>query len=247
MKIIPLSEQSLVILFEQTLSKSIFDKVVILDQHLMALCEQQPEWIGVITERVPAYASLYLQFNTQKISSTILAERLQTLWDSICGQVSTSSAIKQHHIPVFYDQEVAPDLQQVANYHHLSVDEVIQCHSQKVYDVYAIGFAPGFAYLGILNEQLKIPRKETPRLIVPKGSVAIAEQQTSIYPNNTPGGWHIIGNSPFFVDKTDEELLRLFNVGDQVIFEPIDLSSFISLSKNEDQNTSHNPFINKVD
>ena len=117
-----------------------------------------------------------------------------------------------------YGGEYGPDLEWVARYHSMEVEEVIRLHTGSVYHVYMIGFTPGFAYMGELPAVLVTPRKETPRTAVPRGSVGVAQEQTGIYPSESPGGWQIIGRTPlklFDPTKTPPTLLRM---GDQVRF-----------------------------
>jgi inhibitor of KinA len=99
-------------------------------------------------------------------------------------------------IPVVYGGEYGPDLQLVAQYHNLTPREVIDFHTRPAYRVYMIGFTPGFPYLGEVLDAIATPRRETPRTLVPKGSVGIAQRQTGIYPVDSPGGWQIIGWTP---------------------------------------------------
>ena len=107
------------------------------------------------------------------------------------------------------------------------MDEIIKLHTSKLYDVYAIGFAPGFAYLASVDEKIAIPRLDTPRKNIPKGSVAIANTQTAVYPQSSPGGWNIIGRTTFeFFDKTIDELTPV-KVGDKIKFNPISKDEFI--------------------
>jgi KipI family sensor histidine kinase inhibitor len=119
---------------------------------------------------------------------------------------STNKLIK---IPTNYKNNL--DLQRVAKHNYLTIDEVIKLHTQTIYRVYAIGFIVGFAYLAKVNPKITTPRLETPRAEVPKGSVAIADNQTAIYPQNSAGGWNIIGHTHF--DEFDS-----FCVGDRVQF-----------------------------
>jgi inhibitor of KinA len=106
---------------------------------------------------------------------------------------------------------------------------VIALHSSIIYDVYAIGFAPGFAYLGNVDKRIAMPRKETPRQKIFKGSVGIADQQTAIYPSDSPGGWQIIGRTPIsLIDYNDDKLTK-FETGDKVKFNPISRADFIDM------------------
>ena len=114
-------------------------------------------------------------------------------------------------IPPHYNKKVGIDLQRVAKLNRLSIEEVIKLHTETTYRVYAIGFMVGFAYLASLSPKLITPRLSTPRAKVPKGSVAIAEHQTAIYPQNSAGGWNIIGHTEF-------DDFESFEVGDSVQF-----------------------------
>jgi len=132
---------------------------------------------------------------------------------------------KTLEIPVVYGGEYGPDMEWVSQYHNISVDEVIQLHTGTTYQVYMIGFMPGFPYLGELPEGLATPRRETPRTVIPQGSVAIAQRQTGIYPVESPGGWQILGRTP----------LKLFNPlhSPPTLLEMGDLVRFFSIGEKE--------------
>ncbi|PPL00193.1 5-oxoprolinase subunit PxpB [Parapedobacter indicus] len=133
-------------------------------------------------------------------------------------------------IPICYGGEFGPDLDEVAHRNGLTPAEVVQQHSTALYHVYLIGFTPGFPYLGGLPQQLATPRKPTPRPLVPHGSVGIAGKQTGIYPQDTPGGWQIIGRTPLpLFDATNRPPARL-KAGDQVVFQPISPEQFYTNS-----------------
>ena len=121
-------------------------------------------------------------------------------------------------IPVCYGGEYGPDLEAVARHCKLTTDEVVSLHSEGTYDVYAIGFSPGFPYLGGLSPKLHTPRRESPRTSVPAGSVGIGGQQTGIYPLASPGGWQLIGRTPKPLLRLDNENPALLRVGDRVQF-----------------------------
>ena len=123
-------------------------------------------------------------------------------------------------IPVVYDGE---DLGEVAQRTGLAVEEVVKCHSGRDYRVWMLGFAPGFPYLGVLDEVLCLPRREVPRARIAAGSVAIAEAQTGIYPSESAGGWHILGRTErrtFDLERAEPFLLR---PGDLVRFVPVEV------------------------
>ncbi|MDP9178186.1 MAG: 5-oxoprolinase subunit PxpB [Gemmatimonadota bacterium] len=176
-----------------------------------------------ILDIVPAYAGLTVYFDPRRATYHELTTSLRgAVADSRAGISSVAADDAQGktiRIPTRYDGE---DLADVAARTGLSRDRIVELHSSPEYRVYVIGFVPGFAYLGELDEALVLPRRATPRKRVPAGSVAIAEAQTGIYPFSTPGGWHLLGTTRvtmFDVAAPEPALLR---VGDTVIFEPID-------------------------
>ncbi|MFG1489488.1 allophanate hydrolase subunit 1, partial [Oceanospirillum sp. HFRX-1_2] len=144
-------------------------------------CEQIRQLKG-ITDLIPAYTSVLVTFDLLLVDAAQLRLQLETLLTDL-SSVDQSGGMEGNEvsIPVYYAPEVAPDLEALAKAKGLTVDEVIQRHSQKSYRVAAIGFAPGFAYLGDVDESIAQPRHETPRLAVAKGSVAIAGTQTAVY------------------------------------------------------------------
>ena len=134
---------------------------------------------------------------------------------------------KTFEIPVAYGGGYGPDLKWVAEYHQLTTEEVVRLHSETVYQVYMIGFTPGYPYLGELPAAIATPRRETPRTAVPKGSVAIAQRQTGIYPVESPGGWQIIGRTPFSLFNPDASPPVPLKMGDQVKFVPINAEEYM--------------------
>ncbi len=132
-------------------------------------------------------------------------------------------------LPVCYEGEYAPDLDEVAQRSKLSVNEVIQLHSSTVYDILFIGFLPGFPFLAELPEILRFPRRTSPRLRVPAGSVAIANDQTAIYPWESPGGWHLLGRCPVPLFNSTWAEPSLLTPGGQVSFEAVSEKDFKTL------------------
>jgi inhibitor of KinA len=135
-------------------------------------------------------------------------------------------AAKLVEIPVYYGGDRAPDIQAVADHCKMSPAEVVSIHSRAEYRVHAIGFTPGFPYLGGLPEVLRIPRRATPRAHVPAGSVAIGGSQTGVYPVDSPGGWQIIGRTPLPLFRPRERQAALLKPGDQVRFKVISEQEF---------------------
>jgi len=129
-------------------------------------------------------------------------------------------------VPVCYDQEFGEDLAYIAQVHRLTIEEVVAIHTSTSYFVHMIGFLPGFPYLGGLSPRIATPRKESPRTLVAAGSVGIAGAQTGVYPIDSPGGWQIIGRSPWqFFDQHVDPPCRV-RAGDTVKFNAITLHEF---------------------
>mgnify|MGYP005819369923 CR=1 FL=1 len=124
-------------------------------------------------------------------------------------------------IRVCYDLQFGIDLEAISSEKGLSIEEIIALHTENMYTVYFTGFLPGFLYLGGLNEKLSTPRKQTPRTAIPKGAVAIGGTQTGIYPQVSPGGWNIIGNTPVPMFRVNETKPCKIQAGDKIKFHPI--------------------------
>lgn len=140
------------------------------------------------------------------------------------------SAFKLWKIPVCYDDKFAIDLEEIAIEKSIKKEQIIELHFNAICTVYFIGFLPGFLYLGGLDKLLHFPRKETPRLRIEKGAVGIGGNQTGIYPNQSPGGWNIIGNSPIsFFDASKQEPC-FAKAGDKIQFVPISLKEHSDIS-----------------
>lgn len=180
-------------------------------------------WSGIL-DIVPTYRSVTIHFDPLHWNSAMLTRKLKTL-----PQRDPKLAVSEgrfHEIPVLYGGEWGPDLEEVARCSGLQPDEVIALHTSMPYRVYMLGFSPGFPYLGLVPEQLAIPRRSTPRTKVPAGSVGIADRQTGIYPTATPGGWQLIGRTPIAVYWKNETNPFLLQPGDRVRFKPIARDEF---------------------
>ncbi len=176
--------------------------------------------IAGIEEIIPSYRSLLVAYDPQLISFEDLTDQLKDIEKTLSGV-----KIPEHRrveIPTLYGGEFGPDLDFVARHHGLTSEEVIRIHSSQDYLVYMLGFTPGFAYLGGNLEKIATPRLNTPRVEVPAGSVGIAENQTGIYPIESPGGWQIIGRTPLTLFNPFQPPHFLLMVGDMVRFIPID-------------------------
>jgi KipI family sensor histidine kinase inhibitor len=170
-----------------------------------------------VEDVLAANASVGIYFDPASTDTVALRKSVDTIVADI-PKKSESEDTGEHVIPVRYD---GPDLEEVANETNLSIEEIVQRHSGKPYRVYAVGFAPGFAYLGDLDPSLAVRRRSTPRTKVPPGSVAIANRQTGIYPFATPGGWRLIGTTEVKPFDPQRDPAALFSVGDTVRFEPV--------------------------
>ncbi|WP_277053380.1 5-oxoprolinase subunit PxpB [Zestomonas thermotolerans] len=176
-----------------------------------------------LTDLVPGWNSLLLHYDLLRTDHRRLAERLRPLLDAWQARPREEGGGRLHEIPIWYAGE---DLPEVAAGCGLSVTEVIALHSGRTYQVGVIGFAPGFAYLSELDERLALPRRATPRTRVPAGSLAIAERQTAVYPQASPGGWHLIGRCPWRLFDARREPPCPLAVGDRVRFVAIDEAAF---------------------
>ncbi|TBL78681.1 5-oxoprolinase subunit PxpB [Paenibacillus thalictri] len=155
-------------------------------------------------------------------------ERVRDMLQRIMEQLSETADRKSRlvEIPVCYGGAYGPDLDQVAEINRLTPEEVVHIHSSSEYLVYLIGFAPGFPYLGGMDPRIAAPRRQTPRLAVPSGSVGIAGEQTGVYPLESPGGWQLIGRTPISLFVPDQSPPVLVEAGDVIRFYPISRQTF---------------------
>lgn len=218
MKIMPFGDSALLVNFEQKIDLKINQKV----NALYNLITKSN--LEAVTYLIPAYCSLTIGFNFKKINHQSLETKLKEL----LSQLETTGTIEQREllIPVCYDDEFALDIPELVGLSGLTKRQIVQCHSSSVYNVYMIGFIPGFPYMGVLPAELHFKRKLEPRLKVPKGSVGITGSQTGIYPMDVPGGWQIIGKTPLNIFDGSKKEPFTFQSGDNVRFEEIDKETF---------------------
>ncbi|GAA0792234.1 5-oxoprolinase subunit PxpB [Marinobacterium sediminicola] len=188
-----------------------------------------------LVDIIPSYTSVLVSFDLQQADRFAIESRLKAAIDQSEALSEQTMTAREVVLPVYYGPEAALDMEHIARECQLTPEEVVRLHSEQIYRVYAIGFSPGFAYLGNTPEPLRIARKSTPRLKVPAGSLGIADNQTAIYPSQTPGGWQIIGRTPLEMIDWDSETLTRVNVGDRVRFEPVDRDTFISMGGRLDE------------
>ncbi len=179
-----------------------------------------------IVDLVPSYASLLVIFDLDRSDPFAIRQKLRAALASLDAVDAGAGSLVT--LPVYYGLESGPDLEVIAERANISVDEVIDIHQQQEYRVYAIGFAPGFAYLGEVDERIAAPRLSTPRQKVPRGAVAIADRQTAVYPAVSPGGWNLIGLCPTRMFDPDSDPSMPVKVGDRIRFSAIDRDEFLA-------------------
>lgn len=186
----------------------------------------------LILESVASYHCLMIYYPFQHIAAQTLIEHILAIASQQNNKEQAAPTAGTIRIPVYYDIEQQWDLNHVATSCQLSTEQVIKLHSSTVYRSYALGFTPGFCYLASLPKAIVMPRKASPRIKVPKGAVAIAEQQTAVYPNESPGGWHIIGQTPIpMYHSVNGQFSATINVGQSVQFYRISKAQFITMQQ----------------
>lgn len=225
----PLSDSALVIQVGEGINEEIHKKV----KYIVNSLEKHP-FEGFV-EAVPAYSSvtvyydpIHVYFSNLENGVTLPYENVKTKILLLINQSHIAETVQERvvKIPVVYGGEMGPDLEFVAAYHGLTPHEVITIHSSTKYLVYMLGFAPGFPFMGGMDKQISTPRKDTPRLVIPPGSVGIAGNQTGIYPLETPGGWQIIGRTPSRLFLPEHSPPTLLQPGDRIQFVPISLEDW---------------------
>lgn len=227
-KISPLGDSALVVDFGNVINEEINELVL----SLFSQIESDP--VPGMIEAVPAYSTLTIYYDVLLIRKKIGLQTTAFEW--ICAAVNkfllqaTGHIIKERSlvtVPVCYEKELGTDLDRIAVQNKISIEEIIHLHTSVTYRVYMLGFLPGFAYMGMVDEKISSPRKQQP-VPVEAGSVGIAGKQTGIYPLKSPGGWQIIGRTPVKLFNQDKEEPTLFKAGDNV--------KFYSISKDEFEN-----------
>ena len=221
----PLGDSALTVILDEKVNKEVHEKVL----SLISIIEKNP-FIGFL-EALPAYNKVTIFYNPIEVYQTYVKQNsiFETVSMIVKNYVKkiTNQVNIEHRcvdIPVLYGGQYGPDLEHVAKINHLTPEEVIHIHTKNEYLVYMIGFAPGFPFLGGMDQRIAAPRKDSPRSKIPSGSVGIAGEQTGIYPLETPGGWQIIGRTPLdlFLPASSSTLLK-----------PGDTLRFVAISHEE--------------
>lgn len=217
-RFLPAGESCLVVEFADEIDRAANDAVTRLKNYL--------EQCGSVKLRecLPTYRSLSIYFDPLTVSADrIIATAQKALSENSQGVGQRHTVIS---VPVCYGGEYGPDLENVAAHTGLTADEVIARHARNVCHCYMIGFIPGFAYLGGMDETLATPRLANPRSVIPGGSVGIAGKQTGIYPLDSPGGWQLIGRTPLRLFTPEAERPTLIEAGYGVKFVPVKDSEY---------------------
>lgn len=221
-KFYPLGENALTVKFGNEISPEINDLVLCLAESF----EQNP-FPGFV-ETIPAYSSLTIFYDCFLVKRNFPDSKTAFEWvkkftEELIPNLakSESHSPRQIEIPVNFDKQFAPDLEFVAKVNDITPQKFIEIFTLKKYRVYMLGFLPGFAYMGELDDSISAPRKHTPSQKVPKGSVGIAGKQTGIYPLESPGGWQIIGKTNVELFTPRAKFPTYFQVGDEVKFIPV--------------------------
>ena len=177
-------------------------------------------------ELVPAYNSITMVWSSSSAMDFDMAKA--TIMENHQSEQEQDNPKARFlwKLPVCYDVEFGIDIIETSKFLNLSMDELVAQHTSNEYLVYGIGFLPGFMYLGGLPDSLQLPRRKEPRLHVNKGSVGLAGRQTGIYPQDSPGGWNIIGNCPIPIFNANNENPCFVNVGDKIQFQSISKAEY---------------------
>jgi len=214
-------DQALVVEFGDTIDAALNRLVQALDRRVAAAR------IDGVIETVPTYRSLMVVYDPLRIGSAALRRQLARL---VPKKAESDAPARRWTLPVAYGGEQGLDLEQVARAHDLTTDEVIALHSGAEYRVYMIGFSPGLAYLGGLPERLHTPRRTSPRLKVPAGSVSIGGIQAAVFSVEIPSGWHLLGRTPERMFDLRRAQPFLLGAGDRVRFRPISRDDYVRLA-----------------
>lgn len=217
-RILPAGDSSLVVEFGDTVDPELNARAIAFAERL------RTAGLAGVLDVVPTYRSAAVYFDPLRANLDALLAEVDRL-AARPPPVATAEG-PPIEVPVCYGPECGPDLADVAKFAGCGKDEVVRTHASQVYRVYMMGFVPGFAYMGTVPSRIGTPRRSTPRLRVPLGSVGVAGFQTGIYPAETPGGWNLVGRTPLRPFDAARAEPFLFKAGDGVRFVPIDHDEF---------------------
>lgn len=217
-KFLTAGESCVVIEFADEINRGANDAVMKLKDYLDGQSK------APVVECLPTYRSLAVYFDTAQTDAASIIKAAKSA--PVIEESSAGGASREISIPVCYGGEYGPDLQNVAQHAGISEEEVIRRHSSRSCHCYMIGFLPGFAYLGGMDESIATPRLANPRTVIKGGSVGIAGKQTGIYPIDSPGGWQLIGRTPLRLFTPEESRITLIEAGYEVRFMPVSEEEF---------------------
>ena len=226
-RFLPAGDSAIAVEFGREIDLNINNQVAAMRTVIEAAIDEGK--IKGIVELVPTYGSLLVVYDQLAVGYAGLIEQLKILAEGLEGVEIPDREVVE--IPVVYGGEYGPDLGIVAQLNSLSEDEVIKRHSEAEYPIYMLGFVAGFPYLGGMDKSIAAPRKQTPRLKIPAGSVGIAGQQTGIYSVESPGGWQIIGRTPLKLYDADREKPILLRAGQSIRFKPITEAEYEAMTE----------------
>ena len=186
-----------------------------------------------LAEAVPSYRSLLVQYDPLRLERDQLRRHLAALLSQADLGDGPARPARLREIPTVYGGEYGPDLATVAELKGMSEAAVIALLAETVFTVYLVGFMPGFPYLGTLPEALEVPRLQEPRLVVPQGSVAIAGRQAGVYPFVSPGGWRLLGRTPYQMFDPRRDPPAYLAPGDSVRFPPVAAGDYYGLAREQ--------------
>jgi len=229
----PINQNSLLLRFADHPNEELIDRISALWQQLSTQFDRS------IKDAVAANTTLMLVLYEECELSDFVPQLQHYLAESALSNTADRTVSpRQHLIPVCYHPSLAADLEAAAMRIGLATEQLIALHSEKTYRIFAVGFLPGFAYIGQLEAKLSLPRLATPRTEVLAGSVGIAEHFTGIYPRRSPGGWNVIGRTPLCTQPNLTDLSASesadFRVGDEVRFRAISLEEFTRQNQHHD-------------
>lgn len=219
----PFGNASILIEWQAIISEEILNDIILFKEKI------QKEKSIVVADFIIGYNSLTLKYTNEISNYSVEVESLKSIYKQDFKLQKTEKFLWE--IPVCYDFEFGIDLDEISEKSNLTIKEIIKLHSEKIYTVFFIGFLPGFLYLGGLDSQLHFDRKPNPRLKVPKGAVAIGGKQTGVYPQESAGGWNIIGRTPIHFFNIKNENPCFAKAGDKIKFKPISLEEFYQTEK----------------
>ena len=225
----PFGERAILIEWPQVINEAILEDIINFKEKILNFN------IESLVELKSAYCSLLISYDIFYKGFESESGIIDKIYNT--KKVSTKTEAILWKIPVCYDACFGVDLEVISKEKGLTKEQIITLHSASVYTVYFIGFLPGFLYLGGLNEKLHIPRKSTPRLQIKKGSVAIGGNQTGVYPNESPGGWNIIGNTPISFFDVSKDKPCFAKAGDGIVFHSISVKEHADIMTLMHQNT----------